>query len=72
MVVKNKNLHFLESLLASIDMSKPELAHLMRMSPQNIFAYFKRDDMRLSFAQEVVDRLGFELRFSLGKEDPSP
>ena len=72
MAVKNKNLHFLESLLASIDMSKPELAHLMGMSPQNIFAYFKRDDMRLSFAQEVVDRLGFELRFSLGKEDPSP
>ena len=59
-MVKNKNLHFLESLLASIDMSKPELAHLMRMSPQNIFAYFKRDDMRLSFVsrKDVAEKLG--------------
>ena len=70
--MKNKNLQFLESLLASIDMSKPELAHLMGMSPQNIFTYFQRDDMRLSFAQRVADRLGYELSFSLDMETPSP
>lgn len=65
------NLSFLESLLASIGVSKPELARLMKMSPQNIFAYFRRDDMRLSFAQEIVDRLGYVLSFSLEREAPS-
>ena len=57
--------------MASIGVSKPELARLMGMSPQNIFAYFQRDDMRLSLAQRVVDRLGYELSFSLERETQS-
>ena len=69
--VKRGNLQFLESLMASIGVSKPELARLMGMSPQNIFAYFQRDDMRLSFAQRVVDRLGYELSLSLDRETPT-
>ncbi len=69
--MKRGNLQFLESLMASIGVSKPELARLMGMSPQNIFAYFQRDDMRLSLAQRVVDRLGYELRFSLDRETQS-
>ena len=69
--MKRGNLQFLESLMASIGVSKPELARLMGMSPQNIFAYFQRDDMRLSLAQRVVDRLGYELSFSLERETQS-
>ena len=57
--------------MASIGVSKPDLAHLMGMSPQNIFAYFQRDDMRLSFAHAVVNKLGYELIFSLDREDAS-
>ncbi len=57
--------------MAAIGVSKPELAHLMCMTPQNIFAYFKRDDMRLSCAMQIVDRLGYELSFSLDRENPS-
>lgn len=57
--------------MASIGVSKPELARLMGMSPQNIFAYFQRDNMRLSFAQSVVDRLGYELSFSLDRDTQS-
>lgn len=43
----------------------------MGMSPQNIFAYFQRDDMRLSLAHMIVDKLGYVLSFSLDKENPS-
>ena len=70
-MLDDKRLQFLESLMAAIGVSKPELAHLMRMTPQNIFAYFKRDDMRLSCAMQIVDRLGYELSFSLDRENPS-
>jgi len=49
--------------------SKHELARIMGVSPQNIFVYFKRDDMKLSVAQEMASRLGYDLSYRLVKED---
>ena len=40
----------------------------MGVSAQNIFTYFQRDDMKLSYAQEIASRLGFKLGFTLEKE----
>lgn len=59
-----KNLQFLHSLLAMTCTNKHELARLMETTPQNIFTYLKRDDMKLSYAQQIADKLGYKLVFS--------
>lgn len=61
-------LAFLNSLLANTNTSKFELARLMNKTYQNIFTYFKRDDMKLSYAQEIADKLGYRLIFNLENE----
>ena len=65
----NKRLQFLESLLLATRTSKSRLAEIMGVSAQNIFVYFKRDDMKLSVAQEMASRLGYDLSYRLVKED---
>ncbi len=67
----NKRLQFLESLLIATGTSKSGLATLMGVSAQNIFTYFKRDDMKISYAQEIASRLGYELVFRLEKAGES-
>jgi len=37
---------------------KNDLARTMGVSAQNIFTYFKRDSMKLSYAQEIFSRYG--------------
>lgn len=66
-----KRLQFLETMLESRGVSKSQLASIMGVSPQNIFTYFKRDDMKLSLAQEMASRLGYTLSFSLEGERTS-
>lgn len=60
-------LQFLQDILDAQDVSKRDLAALMGVTPQNIFTYFKRDDMRLSVAMEIAEKLGYDLAFSLNK-----
>lgn len=60
-----KRLQFLVKLLSMTNTSKHELARIMGVSAQNIFTYFQRDDMKLSYAQEIASRLGYTLTFSL-------
>ena len=64
----NKRLEFLESLLLATGTNKSQLAKIMGVSAQNIFTYFQRDDMKLSYAQEIASRLGFKLGFTLEKD----
>ena len=63
-----KRLDFLVSLMEVRGVSKHELARIMGVSPQNIFTYFKRDDMKLSVAQEMASRLGYDLSYRLEGE----
>ena len=69
MAESEKRLQFLLSLMEMRGVSKHELARMMGVSPQNIFTYFKRDDMKLSYAQEVAGKLGYDLSYRLEKED---
>ena len=69
MAESEKRLQFLLSLMEIRRVSKHELARIMGVSPQNIFVYFKRDDMKLSVAQEMASRLGYDLSYPLVKED---
>ena len=69
MAESEKRLQFLLSLMEIRGVSKHELARIMGVSPQNIFVYFKRDDTKLSVAQEMASRLGYDLSFRLEKED---
>lgn len=64
-----KRLQFLLSLMESKGVGKHELARMMGVSPQNVFTYFKRDDMKLSYAQEVAEKLGYDLSFRLESEE---
>ena len=68
MAESEKRLQFLLSLMEIRKVSKHELARIMGVSPQNIFTYFKRDDMKLSYAQEMASRLGYDLSYRLEKE----
>ena len=68
MAESEKRLQFLLSLMEVRGVSKHELARIMGVSPQNIFTYFKRDDMKLSVAQEMASRLGYDLSYRLEKE----
>ena len=43
----------------------------MGVSAQNIFTYFQRDDMKLSYAQEIASRFGCSVQFMLEKADAS-
>ena len=52
-------------------MSKARLAGMMGCSTQNLFTYFKRDDMRLTTALEIASLLGYTLSFSLEKDRAS-
>ena len=72
MAESEKRLQFLLSLMEIRGVSKHELARIMGVSPQNIFTYFKRDDMKLSVAQEMASRLGYDLSYRLVKEDGNP
>ena len=67
----NKNLQFLHSLLETTGVSKAALADMMGCSAQNLFTYFKRDDMRLSTALEIANKLGYTLAFSMEKDGAS-
>ena len=68
MAESEKRLQFLLSLMELRGVSKHELARMMGVSPQNIFTYFKRDDMKLSYAQEMASRLGYDISYRLEKE----
>ena len=68
MAESEKRLQFLLSLMELRGVSKHEVARMMGVSPQNIFTYFKRDDMKLSYAQEMASRLGYDLSYRLEKE----
>ena len=69
---KEPRLQFLLSVMDRKGISKLALARLMGVSPQNIFTYFKRDDMKLSYAQEIFRRLGYGLSFRLESEVNPP
>ena len=69
MAESEKRLQFLLSLMEIRRVSKHELARIMGVSPQNIFVYFKRDDMKLSVAPEMASRLVYDLSYRLVKED---
>lgn len=71
MAESEKRLQFLLSLMESRGVSKHELARMMGVSPQNVFTYLKRDDMKLSYAQEIAGKLGFDLSFRLEDENAS-
>ena len=62
-----KRLQFLLDLLKTAKVSKRELARRMNMSYQNMFVYFQRDDMKLSFAEQMAGKLGYGLSFSIEK-----
>ena len=68
MAESENRLQFLLSLMELRGVSKHELARMMGVSPQNIFTYFKRDDMKLSYAQEMASRLGYDISYRLEKE----
>ena len=68
MAETEKRLQFLLSLMESKGVSKHELARMMGVSPQNIFTYLKRDDMKLSYAQEIAEKLGYDLSFRIEDE----
>ncbi|MCQ2147082.1 MAG: hypothetical protein MJZ16_06145 [Bacteroidales bacterium] len=61
-------LQFLKSLLANTNTTKYALAEMMGVSAANIFTYFRRDDMKLSYAQEIADKLGYRLIFNIEGE----
>ena len=69
--MNNNNLQFLQSLLEASGVSKARLAGMMGCSTQNLFTYFKRDDMRLTTALEIASLLGYTLSFSLEKDRAS-
>ena len=69
MAESEKKLQFLLSLMESKGVGKHELARMMGVTPQNVFTYFKRDDMKLSYAQEVAEKLGYDLSIRLESED---
>ena len=69
--MNNNNLQFLHSLLEASGVSKVRLAGMMGCSTQNLFTYFKRDDMRLTTALEIASLLGYTLSFSLEKDRAS-
>lgn len=60
-----KRLQFLLDMLKETGVSKRELARRMEMSYQNMFVYFQRDDMKMSQAEAMASKLGYELSFSL-------
>ena len=60
-----KRLQFLLDMLKETGVSKRELARRMEMSYQNMFVYFQRDDMKISQAETMASKLGYELTFSL-------
>ena len=66
-----KRLQFLLSFMETNGIGKNELARVMGVSAQNIFTYFKRDDMKLSYAQEIFNKYGYDLSFALEKEQQS-
>ena len=68
MAESEKRLQFLLSLMEIRGVSKHELARMMGVSPQNIFTYLKRDDMKLSYAQQMAEKLGYDLSYRLEKE----
>jgi transcriptional regulator with XRE-family HTH domain len=69
MAESEKKLQFLLEMMEAKGVGKHELARLMGVSPQNIFTYFKRDDMKLSYAQDVAGKLGYDLSIVLEKDD---
>lgn len=68
MAESEKRLQFLLSLMESKGVGKHELARMLGVSPQNVFTYFKRDDMKLSYAQKIAGLLGYDLSFRLESE----
>lgn len=66
---KPKKLQFLYDMQAEAGMGKFEFARLMETTPQNMFTYEKRDDMKLSYAQEIADKMGYRLSYQIVAKD---
>ena len=69
MAESEKRLQFLLTLMEAKGVGKHELARMMGVTPQNVFTYFKRDDMKLSYAQLIAEKLGYDLSIRLESED---
>lgn len=65
---EEKKLQFLTSLLAVKKVTMADLARQMGVSPQNVQNYFRRDDMKLSYALKFAEALGFDLKFSFERD----
>lgn len=70
MAESEKRLQFLLSLMEMKGITKVELARRLGVTPQNVFTYFQRDDMKLSLAQKIVGLIGYDLQISLEKDSP--
>lgn len=70
MAESEKRLQFLLSLMDMKGITKVELARRLGVTPQNVFTYFQRDDMKLSLAQKIVGLIGYDLQISLEKDSP--
>lgn len=64
----DKRLGFLLSLMDVLGISKIRLAEMMGVSSQSIFSVFRRDDMKLSRVEEILDRMGFEASVRLERK----
>ncbi len=62
-----KRLQFLHTLLEALNITKVDVAKKMGVTPQNLFNYMRKDDMKLSYAQEIVASLGYKLSVRLEK-----
>ena len=65
-----RKLQFILSLMDMNGITKVELARRLGFTPQNVFTYFQRDDMKLSLAQKIVNLIGYDMQIDLVKERP--
>ncbi len=60
-----KRLGFLMELIESEKISRPELCRRLGITRQNLYAFFRRDDMKLSCLEEILAAMGYEVKVTL-------
>ena len=59
------NLKFLDRFIKTMNWSKPQFAEMIGMTKANVYHWFKVDDIQLTTLNNVFEKIGYQVEFSM-------
>ena len=59
------NLKFLDRFIKTMNWTKPQFAEMIGMTKANVYHWFKVDDIQLTTLNNVFEKIGYQVEFSM-------